>query len=335
MSIISKDIHRLALQTNLDFLRGKDTLITGASGLIGSYIAQTIQQFRKSSEVQSKFFLSSKSGQFNFELESSTEVVIADITDPNFFNNLPSFDIVVHAAGYAQPDKFLENPLKTLALNTFATLELSKKVNQGGKFLFISSSEVYSGLNSVPFSENKIGTTNTNHPRSCYIEGKRSGEAIVASARKLLGIDAKSARLSLAYGPGTKKGDTRVMNSFINQAIENSKIVLKDNGKAMRTYCYISDAVEICLKILEKGNEEIYNVGGTSRLSIIELANLIAELTGSTVELPHKYFDENVGAPDDVWLDMKKTLALTGKTNFIPLEIGLQNTIDWQKASLH
>jgi nucleoside-diphosphate-sugar epimerase len=334
MSIISKDINNIILQSDLDFLSGKDILITGASGLVGGYIAQTIQYFRQGGEIQSKFILSSKSGQFNFKLETGTELVIADITDPNFFSHLPKFDIIIHAAGYAQPDKFLENPIKTLALNTFTTLELSKKVKQGGKFLFLSSSEVYSGLSSTPYSENKIGTTNTNHPRSCYIEGKRSGEAIVSSARKFWGIDAKSARLSLAYGPGTKKGDTRVMNSFINQAIKNSKIVLKDRGTAMRTYCYISDAIELCLKILEKGDEDIYNVGGTSRVSIIELANLIAALTDSKVELPHRDFEENEGAPDDVWLDMQKTLELTGNRKFTPLEIGLQNTINWQRSNL-
>jgi nucleoside-diphosphate-sugar epimerase len=219
--------------------------------------------------------------------------------------------------------------------NSFeGTKELIKKVNIGGKFLFISSSEVYSGLKTPPFIENQIGTTNTNHIRAAYIEGKRTGEAIVATAKRLNNIDSKSVRLSLAYGPGTKTGDSRAINTFIRQAITSSQIVLKDDGHAMRTYCYITDAIEMCLNVLDKGANDIYNVAGNSRVSILDLARLIAELTNVKVNLPENSNNSLKGAPEDVWLDLKSTLSLSNKSEFVSLRIGVQNTIKWQKNNL-
>ena len=334
MSIISSDILHITSKTDLRFLKNKKILITGASGLVGSYFAQTLQHLIKINEGPSKLFLSSKSGEFQFKIDPSAEVITGDITNPKLLNNLPSLDIIIHAAGYGQPSKFLQDPLLTIALNTTSTLELVKKVNPGGKFLFISSSEVYSGLKIPPFIEDQIGTTNTNHIRSAYIEGKRTGEAIVATAKRLNKIDSKSVRLSLAYGPGTKTGDSRAINTFIRQAITSSQIVLKDDGHAMRTYCYITDAIEMCFNVLDKGANDIYNVAGNSRVSILDLARLIAELTNVKVNLPKNSNNSLKGAPEDVWLDLKSTLSLSNKSEFVSLRIGVQNTIKWQKNNL-
>jgi len=334
MNIISDDIVNITSKIDLSFFKNKKVLITGASGLVGSYFAQTLQQLISIGDGPAKLFLSSKSGVFQFKMDPSIEAINGDITNFKLLNSLPNLDIIIHAAGYGQPSKFLEDPLLTIALNTTSTLELIKKVNTGGKFLFISSSEVYSGLKTPPFVEDQIGTTNTNHIRSAYIEGKRTGEAIVATAKRLNNIDAKSVRLSLAYGPGTKAGDSRAINTFIQQAITSSRIVLKDDGFAMRTYCYISDAIEMCFNVVDKGLDDIYNVAGKSRVSILELAKLVAELTNSELKVPENSNGSLKGAPDDVWLDLDKTLSLSNKSEFISLKLGLQNTIKWQKDNL-
>ena len=334
MSIISSDIERIISNTDLEFLNGKEVLITGASGLIGSYFVQTMQALNENGKGPSRVYVSSKTGVFQFNLNPIVEVLIGDLTNRVFVEKLPYFDVIIHAACYAQPDKFLNNPIETLSLNTTSTIELIKKVKSGGKFLFISSSEVYSGLKSPPFSENQIGTTNTNHFRSPYIEGKRTGESIVSAIRNQGKIDAKSIRLSLAYGPGTKIDDSRAINFFIAQAITSSKIILKDSGNAMRTYCYVSDAIEMIFSILNSGLDDVYNVGGNSRTSILELANLIANSTNSHVEFVEDKISGLKGAPDDVWLDMTRTLSLVKKSKFVSLNYGIENTIKWQKKNL-
>ncbi|MFZ2975704.1 MAG: NAD-dependent epimerase/dehydratase family protein, partial [Candidatus Moraniibacteriota bacterium] len=209
---------------------------------------------------------------------------------------------------------------------TFATID---KLESGGKYLFISTSEVYSGLPKPPYKENQIGTTNTDHPRSCYIEGKRGGEAIV-NAYRARGVSAKSARLALAYGPGTRKDDARVLNNFIQKALTKGKIELMDSGISPRTYLYVADAVEILFDILFKGSDGLYNVGGTSRTTIAKLAKLVGKNTKTPVIIPKDKVGLS-GAPTDVRLDMTKAKKEFGKTNFIPLEEGLRRTIDWQR----
>jgi nucleoside-diphosphate-sugar epimerase len=333
MNIVDKEISRIITKTELDFLRGKEIFISGASGLIGGYFAQTMQKLKQNNDGPSRIFLSSKSGEFQFDVDPETEIIKGDLSQVNVLERLPDLDVIIHAAGYAQPGKFLENPLLTLALNTTSTIYLVRKIRAGGKFLFISSSEVYSGLNVTPFTEKQIGTTNTDHPRSPYIEGKRAGEAIV-SASKAQKIDAKSVRLSLAYGPGTKLNDSRVMNSFIEQAITTSQISLKDSGQAMRTYCYVSDAIELCLNVLGKGSDDIYNVAGKSRIKICDLAKLISDITGAKLEIPENDLGGLIGAPDDVWLDISKSIALSPKSEFITMPAGVDNTIKWQKDNL-
>ncbi len=141
------------------------------------------------------------------------------------------------------------------------------------------------------------------------------------------GYDVKIARLALAYGPGTKKGDTRVLNQFIEQALTMGRICLLDDGSARRTYCYVDDAAEMMLDILFKGKDVVYNVGGESETSVLDLANLIGLMTQVEVLPGHSKMD---GAPDDVRLDIAK-VSTEFPRNFMKMYDGINNTIEYQK----
>ena len=332
-TMILEDANSIIKCVDLGYLSNKSILITGASGLLGNYFVASLKQF--SEKTGNLFSLTSITNGDPVEPLISlmhikeARILKGDLTDQNFLNQLGAYDIIIHAATYGQPGRFMENPIKTLELNTSSTLSLMKHLNDSGKFLFISSSELYSGLINPPFTEYQIGTTNTTHPRSCYIEGKRSGEAI-CNAYRSLGVDAKSARLALAYGPGTKKGDKRVLNSFIERALNKGVIQLQDNGHAKRTYCYVADAVEILWKILLEGTEPIYNVGGQSKTTILDLAKLIAEYTEVSITTPCES-SSDLGAPEDVWLDMSLVEHHFNKQDYVPLNQGLLRTIKWQQ----
>ena len=200
-----------------------------------------------------------------------------DLSQIDFLSSLPPAEVIIHAATYGQPGMFAAFPDTTLKLNTLSTFCLLDKLRSGNKFLFLSSSEVYDGLESSPFHEEQIGITNTTHPRACYIEGKRCGEAI-CNAYRTKGIDAKAVRLCHAYGPGTRSDDRRAMSSFIGMALREKKITLLDAGLARRSYCYISDAGAMIWRILLGGREVIYNVGGEYRTTIAELAQKIGNI---------------------------------------------------------
>ena len=226
----------------------------------------------------------------------------------------------------------MEHPEITIKLNTYVTLTLLEKVlTKNGKFLFISTSEVYSGLLNPPFREEQIGTSSPLHPRACYIEAKRCGETIVNVYRNK-GVAATSARLSLAYGPGTRSGDRRVLNNFIEKALIDKEIRLLDKGDAKRTYCYVSDAVNMMWQILLKGKECVYNVGGFSTVTIAELARFVGEISGVNVVFPENGGVGVSGAPEDVRLDLSRITSEFGKRELVNLETGLRSTIEWQQS---
>ncbi len=280
----------------------KKLLLTGAFGLVGSNICKVLER-------------------------DYPDIEVTKIKCVEGLAGLPTahYDYVIFGSGYGQPQMFSKQKIETIQINTDHVMCAFNKVKSDGKFLFVSSSEVYSGASS-PHKETDIGTTTPQHPRACYIEGKRCGEAI-CMAYKEQGYDVKIARLALAYGPGTKKGDTRVLNQFIESALVNKSIVMRDSGKAVRTYCYIADVVTQLLNILFKGRSVVYNVGGMSRITIRDLAHGIARMTDAAVIEGENKSDSS---PDDVQVDMTKYITEFGGI-FTQLGDGLVKTIEYQK----
>ena len=272
-----------------------------------------------------------KPSGFITELFKSKNVIsfFGDIADQDFVSTIPMAQNIIHSAGYAQPGKFMDDRIKTISINTTATAALLKRLKNNGRFLFLSSSEVYSGSASLSSNELDIGTTNPSHPRACYIEGKRTGEAIVNAAR-YSGIKATSARLALAYGPGTKLDDQRVMNQLIIKGI-NNEISLLDSGEAVRTYGYISDVVTMLLNMMIKNESAVYNTGGKSVITIRDLALKIGEFLDVPVKIPEidSYMNH---APQEVGLDLSKIENEYGNKTYVDIEYGLTKTIDWVKA---
>lgn len=316
---------------NIDFsqLENKSVLVTGASGLIGIYMLSCLKKASEKFNIKIYAWVKNNIDPFFKEIFDGCSIIKHDITDQSIYNDLPNFDCIIHSSGYAQPNKFLDDKIKTITLNTVTTINLINKLNKNGKFLFVSTSELYSGLNVESLTEEDIGTTNTNHPRSCYIDSKRCGESICYSFIEK-GFDIKIVRLSLAYGPGTKPNDTRVMNSIIQKALSNEIIELFDDGSAIRTYCYITDIVEMFWNILFFGKYRLYNVGGTSKITILELANKIGEILNKKVIAPSTN-NSLKGSPKLVNLNLNKYINEFNKKEFVSLDEGLMKTITWQK----
>ena len=127
-------------------------LITGAFGLVGTNICKVLG-----------------------DTMDITKVKFDDLNGVSGY-----YDFIIHAAGYGQPIRFVEDEIATIDINTRTTRELFNLLKTDGKYLFISTSEVYSGAK-TPYKESDIGTTTPQHPRACYIEGKRCGEAICSA----------------------------------------------------------------------------------------------------------------------------------------------------------
>jgi nucleoside-diphosphate-sugar epimerase len=180
-----------------------------------------------------------------------------------------------------------------------------------------------------PHKVTDIGTTTPFHPRAPYIEGKRIGETITFAAQKRF-IDAKIVRLSLLYGPGFKYDDSRVMFEFIKKASVGD-IELLDDGKALRTYCYISDGIELIIRVLLDGEGYLYNIGGHSKVSILEIAELVAKEFNSKVIKGNKI--NHLNAPNIVEVDTSSTELEFNKTEYVGFSKGLAKTISWYKSN--
>ena len=300
-------------------LIGTKILITGASGLIGVHLVEFFKKFSNNVYALTK----NNPPSYMENIFERTKLIIGDVTDNNLLNSLPSdFEYIVHSAGYATPMKFMENTYETLKIGLITNFLLKKCI---GQFLFISSSEVYSG--SIRPEEDDPLQIDSNNPRMCYINAKLNGEMSVNTSD----VDAKSVRVCNAYGPGIKMNDKRALNTFIQQALLTKEIRLRDYGRDVRDYCYIVDIVTKMLNVMFYGKSKLYNIGSEeedSFITISDLAEKIAELTNSVVIYP-KANENIIGSPKHSAVSMNKYNDEFGNYKSIPLIEGLQETIDW------
>jgi UDP-glucuronate decarboxylase len=334
LKIIEDDCINILKKVDISIVKNKNILITGASGIVGVYILKCLKLIDNVDRVKITCWINSDIDPVFNGLYENCTIIKKDITDEKALEelkNMPNYDYIFHCAGYAQPNKFLENKVKTIQLNTYSTIKLFENLTNNGTFVFMSTSEIYSGLDYENINEDQIGTSNTSHPRSCYIEGKRCGESI-CQAYKEMGYNVKVIRLSLAYGPGTKKNDQRVLNSLFQKAFEKQEIRLLDSGSSIRTYGYISDIIEMIWNISISGKHSIYNVAGNSVITIKDLANKIGKITNCPVNFPIDNSYGLAGNPSVVNLSLNRYMLEFSKDNFISLDEGLQKTYLWQKA---
>jgi nucleoside-diphosphate-sugar epimerase len=313
-------------------LNNKSIIITGATGLIGYNLLKLLKELVELEHFKFKVYAVHKNPLpfFMIDLAQIFDFIQGDLVSLTKEGSLPNVDIIIHGAGYGQPEKFMEDPYLTIELNTHITNLLLKKTRD--KFLFISTSEIYSGLNKSEFCENEVGSSNTDHPRAPYIESKRLGESLTLLANKNYKINANVARLSLAYGPGVKLNDSRVLNQLIHRGLTEHKIILRDSGKNIRNYLYISSAVYMLILILIRGKGEIYNVGGESEVSIRELGGKIAHYLQVDFDFPLDKVEHI--SPINVKLNLEKTISLIGPIKFSGIDDGLLSTIEWYKFLL-
>jgi len=303
-------------------IKNKTILVTGASGVIGLHFLKGLQ-----SHNAPVYAVHNRPVRESLSQLTGINLIQGDLTDVSFLKSLPNADIIIHSATFSSPKLFMADPMSTLKLNTITTFELLDKLNEGGKFLYISSAEVYRGLTHPDIlKETNLGTTNTEHHRACYIEGKRCGETICISSGK----DVKIARIGLTYGESARVDDGRVLYDFVNQGLKEHKVTANGGLHDIRSFCYVTDAVEMMWNVLLYGKDVIYNIGGGEILKIGDLAKIIAKMTDSTVELKD---DEEIKSSLYSIMNMDKYNNEFGEHKHISLNDGLSYVIEWYKSN--
>lgn len=280
--ILKEDINNI-LKGNLNWraFDGTNVLITGASGMIGSYILNTLIELRNKAEYNFNIYvLVRNKNKLSEEVREEVEVIQQSVVEPIVTDI--KFDYVIHTASPASPLIMRNDPVGTIAANTIGTYNTLKLAKEGsGKgYLYISSREIYGQPyeNQEVFTEDSYGFVDPLNVRSCYPEGKKAAETMCVCFKEQFGINTKIARLAHTFGPGMPVDDGRVQADFLRNVINNEDIVLKSEGTAVRTYTYVGDAVLALFYILLNSDDIVYNISSEdSTVSIKQLAETLVD----------------------------------------------------------
>ena len=274
-------------------LSGKNILITGATGLIGSAVIDILMARR---EVDYHVFaLGRNVDRANKLFSSYFESSFFHFIQHDIINPLPTnfpYHYIIHAASGANPIIYSTDPVGVMKANIYGTENLLSygKNHNLEKFVFVSSGDIYGEGDGRKFTENYSGYVNPLELRSCYSSSKRATETLCIAYGNQYGIDVSIARPSHTYGPHFTESDTRVYAQFINNVVKGENIVMKSSGEQYRSWCYVVDCALGILYIALKGESGIaYNVADeNSNITIRELAEMIANIAGKHVilELP-------------------------------------------------
>jgi len=248
-----------------------------------------------------------------------------DITQP--LSVADPLDAVVNMASPASPKDYLEHPIETLdvgSAGTRNTLELARA--KSARYLLTSTSECYGDPLVHPQVETYWGNVNPVGPRSCYDESKRFAEALTMAYHRTHGLRTNIARIFNTYGPRMKLDDGRVVPAFVYQALRGEPITIFGDGTQTRSFCYVSDLVDGLYRLMHSDEHYPVNLGNPDEMTILEFAERIRGLTGSSSPIVSRPLPED--DPRQRQPDISKARRLLNWEPRVPLEEGLRLTLD-------
>jgi UDP-glucuronate decarboxylase len=265
------------------------SLVTGGAGFLGSHLCTRLVEDGHHVICLDNFQtgrVENVAHLLGGELARGFELIRHDVVDPYFVE----VDEIYHLACPASPIRYQHNPvrtLKTAVLGTMNMLELAR--DTGARILISSTSEIYGEPLVHPQHEAHWGHVNPIGKRSCYDEGKRCGEALAVAYATHQGVDARLVRIFNTYGPRMQEDDGRVVPSFIHQALRGEPLTVFGDGRQTRSLCYQSDLIEGLLAMMRAPDEAgPVNLGNPTEMTVLEIAELILELTGSSSRIEHR-----------------------------------------------
>src|SRR3954454_23499907 len=299
-------------------------IVTGGAGFLGSHLCEELLERGHRVICVDNVETGSLA---NIEHIREPEFVLlhTDIIEP-FFVDEP-IDFVYHFASPASPIDYLRLPLHTLKVGSYGThhaLGLAK--HHRARFLTASTSEVYGDPQVHPQPESYWGHVNPIGPRGVYDEAKRYAEALTMAYHRQQGVDTAIMRIFNTYGPRMRANDGRAIPAFLSQALTGKPITVFGDGSQTRSFCYVDDLVAGMIALAESGYHQPVNIGNPDEFTLLELAQIVVELTGSASEIVF----EALPTDDPKVRQPNITLAkqILGWEPTIALREGLQRTID-------
>ncbi|GGZ93521.1 UDP-glucuronic acid decarboxylase family protein [Algibacter mikhailovii] len=310
----------------------KRILVTGGAGFVGSHLCERLLKEGNEVICLDNFFTGSKKNIVHLMDNPYFELVRHDVTHPYF----AEVDEIYNLACPASPVHYQHNPIKTIktsVLGAVNMLGLAKRI--GAKILQASTSEVYGDPKVHPQTEDYWGHVNPIGIRSCYDEGKRCAETLFMDYHISNNVAIKIIRIFNTYGPNMNPNDGRVVSNFIMQALRGEDITIFGDGLQTRSFQYVDDLVEGMIRMMNSKPDFLgpVNLGNPNEFTMLELAESIIKLTGSSSKLkfmPLPQDDPKQRQPD---ISLAKA-QLNGWQPNIQLEAGLVKTIAYFKMHL-
>jgi nucleoside-diphosphate-sugar epimerase len=303
-------------------------VVTGGAGFLGSHLCRELRS-RGWDVVAVDNMLTGRRqnvedllGGPGFELVEHDVVASLPVDGP--------VDAVLHFASPASPPEYLAHPVETLEVGSIGSrhaLELARQ--HGARFLLASTSEVYGDPLVHPQPETYWGNVNSVGPRAVYDEAKRYAEALTMTYHRLHDVDTKIARVFNSYGPSLASGDGRVVSNFLGQALDGKPLTVYGDGTQTRSFCFVADEVRGLLALLDSDWIGPMNIGNPDEFTVLELAELVLEVTGSDSEITFE------SLPEDDPVRRRPDISLAGKIlgwrPEIDLRDGLARTYEWYR----
>ncbi len=300
-------------------------LVTGGAGFLGSHLCdELLQRGERVICVDN--------------LETGSLANIEHIRDPERFLHLnldiiepyqveEPVDFVYHLASPASPIDYLRLPLHTLKVGSYGThhtLGLAKV--KRARFLLASTSEVYGDPREHPQTESYWGHVNPIGPRGVYDEAKRYAEALTMAYHRQQGVDTAIVRIFNTYGSRMRPHDGRAIPTFLRQALANRPLTVFGDGSQTRSFCYVSDLIEGIIALAGSGYHDPVNIGNPDEFSLLQLAEIVREITGASSEIIYE------ALPEDDPSQRRPDISLAGELlDWAPkvnLREGLRRTIE-------
>ncbi len=301
-------------------------LITGGAGFLGSHLCELFLGRGHQVICMDNLITGSTANIQHLIGRDGFTFVKYDVT--NYIHCDGPLDYVLHFASPASPIDYLEKPIQTLkvgSLGTHKTLGVAKDKN--ARYLLASTSEVYGDPLVHPQKEDYWGNVNPVGPRGVYDEAKRFAEAMTMAYHRFHGVDTRIVRIFNTYGERMRINDGRVVPAFISQALRNEPLTVFGDGSQTRSFCYVSDLVEGIYRLLMSNETMPVNIGNPSEMTVLQFAQEIKRLTGTKAPIDFRPLPED--DPKIRRPDITRAKTLLGWEPKVPLEVGLQRTIDY------
>lgn len=302
----------------------KRILVTGGAGFLGSHLCDRLIEQGNDVICIDNLFTGSKDNIRHLMGNPYFEFIRHDVTEPIYVE----VDQIYNLACPASPIHYQYDPIKTgktSVLGALHTLGLAKRVH--ARILQASTSEVYGDPEIHPQPESYRGCVNPIGIRSCYDEGKRMAETLFFDYHRQHQVDIKVIRIFNTYGPRMNTHDGRVVSNFIVQALKNENITIYGSGEQTRSFCYVDDLIEGMIRMMNSrdGFTGPVNIGNPGEFTMLELAQKIIDLTGSSSKIVFEPLPQDDPMQRRPVIDLaKKELSWEPTVN---LEEGLKKTI--------